>query len=306
MTPLLQIKNLQITFNTAGKVITPVRGVDLTVQAGERMALVGESGCGKSLTAMSLTQLPPTDQATCSGEIFFDGQEILHNPSARQSLRKQGISYVFQDPMASLNPVLRVGDQIAEVTSRSEIPRLLQAVGLSDTERIAKAYPCQMSGGQCQRVMLAMALAANPRLLVADEPTTALDVTIQKQVLALIQELAESRNMAVLLITHNLGVVASSMQRMAVMYAGQIVETGEVQQTLRNPRHPYTRGLLAAVPTLQDQADRRLQDIPGDVPSPDAYPPGCGFAPRCPLASEVCHTTPPPFAQELRCHLANS
>lgn len=301
MPPLLQIQDLRITFTTAGKTLTPVRGVDLEINPGERFALVGESGCGKSLTALSLTRLPPTDKALCSGQIRFDGREILHDSNARRALRKGGIAYVFQDPIASLNPVLRVGDQIAEVAPRSEIPNVLRAVGLPDVERIARSYPCQMSGGQCQRVMLAMALAGNPRLLVADEPTTALDVTIQKQVLELICALSEERRMAVLLITHNLGVVASSMQRMAVMYAGQVVETGLVRETLRAPRHPYTRGLLAAVPTLSDAPGRRLRDIPGEVPSPEAYPQGCGFWPRCPEADSGCREAEPVFTGGVRC-----
>ena len=302
-TPLLSVDHLSVTFHTPGGDVTPVPDVSLQVGVGERVALVGESGCGKSVTALSLTALPPTDRAQRLGSIRFDGQELLGNPAALQAARRHGIAYVFQDPMASLNPVLRIRDQIAEAlppmdraARRERILQLLTDVGLPDPVRAAESYPCELSGGQCQRVMLAMALAAEPRLLVADEPTTALDVTTQRRILGLMDQLARDRGMALLLITHNLGIVASYMQRLYVMYAGRIVEHGPVRDVLTAPSHPYTQGLLAAVPSLR--LDRpRLQDIPGTVPPPGRFPPGCAFAPRCPHATEACTASVPPLTE---------
>jgi oligopeptide/dipeptide ABC transporter ATP-binding protein len=220
---------------------------------------------------------------------------------ALNQVRGRGIAYVFQDPSASLNPVMRVSDQIGEcLPDLRRADRLAAAItlltqtGLPDPTRAAHAYPCELSGGQQQRVMLAMALAARPKLLVADEPTTALDVTTQCQVLNLIDELADANGMAVLLITHNLGLVAGRMQHVYVMYAGQVVESGAVTAVLSQPNHPYTCGLLAAVPLLDAPRNTPLRDIPGTVPSPDAWPPGCAFAPRCSLTTPRCHTHPPP------------
>lgn len=279
----------------------PVRGISLEIAPGERVALVGESGCGKSLSALSLTRLPPTDRAELGGSIRFEGHELVNQPAAVKAVRRHGVAYVFQDPVGSLNPVMRVEDQIAECLSgmsrqakKARVLELLADTGLPDPKRAARAFPCELSGGQQQRVMLAIALAAEPKLLVADEPTTALDVTTQRQVLALINSLAESHNMAVLLITHNLGIVASYMERVYVMYAGQVVESGRVTEVLAAPRHPYTRGLLAAVPSL-DASGQALQDIPGLVPPPQAWPEGCGFSPRCPIAVARCHHEMPPF-----------
>ncbi len=302
--PLLQIERLSVTFHTPGGDITPVPEVSLHVAAGERVALVGESGCGKSVTALSVTALPPTDRAVRVGHIYFDGVDLLQSPAALQAARRRGIAYVFQDPMASLNPVLRIRTQIAEALpplpkaeQRERILALLTDVGLPDPARAADAYPCELSGGQCQRVMLAMALAAEPKLLIADEPTTALDVTTQRRILGLMDELARKRGMALLLITHNLGIVANYMQRLYVMYAGRIVESGTVEEILRAPRHPYTQGLLAAVPSLKLDKPR-LQDIPGTVPPPGRFPAGCAFAPRCPKADEVCSAAVPELMQE--------
>jgi oligopeptide/dipeptide ABC transporter ATP-binding protein len=296
-TPLLQVENLAVTFRQEGVETTPVRSVSLTVHAGERVAVVGESGCGKSLTALALTRLSPTDRARLSGRVFFEGADTLAlNNRALTRVRGHGIAYVFQDPSASLNPVMRVCDQIAECLpdlnragQLAATVDLLTRTGLPDPTRAARAYPCELSGGQQQRVMLAMALAARPKLLVADEPTTALDVTTQRQVLNLIDELADATGMAVLLITHNLGLVAGRMDRVYVMYAGQIVESGAVADVLTRPKHPYTRGLLAAVPLLDTPHNTPLQDIPGTVPSPDAWPAGCAFAPRCTDAAPRCH-----------------
>lgn len=311
-TPLLEVENLSVTFRTPGGEVTPVPGVSLRVGAGERVALVGESGCGKSVTALSLTALPPTDRARRGGAIRFAGRDLLGDLKALRAARRGGVAYVFQDPMASLNPVLRVRDQIAEALPAG-LPRaarlarildLLGDVGLPDPVRAADAFPCELSGGQCQRVMLAMALAADPRLLVADEPTTALDVTTQRRILGVMDGLARQRGMAVLLITHNLGIVANYMQRLYVMYAGRIVESGPVRDVLSAPRHPYTRGLLAAVPSLRLDKPR-LQDIPGTVPPPGRFPAGCAFAPRCPRAVPACAAAVPPLVEAggraLRC-----
>ena len=299
---LLHVENLSVAFRQDGDETVPVRSVSLTVAPGERVALVGESGCGKSLSALALTRLSPTDRARVSGRVLFDGQDLLALPPRQLArVRGRGIAYVFQDPSASLNPVMRVRHQLAECLP--PMPRadrlaaaidLLTKTGLPDPARAADAYPCQLSGGQQQRVMLAMALASRPKLLVADEPTTALDVTTQRQVLDLIDALAEAHGMAVLLITHNLGLVAGRMSRVYVMYAGHVAESGPVTAVLSRPAHPYTRGLLAAVPMLDAPRDTPLHDIPGTVPSPGAWPAGCAFAPRCPDAIPRCHTQPPP------------
>lgn len=298
--PLLSIDHLSVTFRTPTGEVTPVPEVSLQVYPGERVALVGESGCGKSVTALSITALPPTDRAQLKGSITFDqSPNLIGHPEALAAIRRQGIAYVFQDPMASLNPVIRIRKQIAEVlppmskeAQRDEILQLLDDVGLPDPARAAEAFPCELSGGQCQRVMLAMALAAKPKLLIADEPTTALDVTTQRRILGLMDRLAQERHMALLLITHNLGIVASYMQRLYVMYAGRIVEQGKVTDVLPNPLHPYTKGLLAAVPSLRLEKDR-LQDIPGTVPPPGRFPAGCAFAPRCAFAQPSCATQLP-------------
>ena len=310
--PLLQVENLAVTFRQEGEETTPVRSVSLTVRAGERVAIVGESGCGKSLTALALTRLAPTDRARLSGRVLFEGADTLALGSrALSRVRGHGIAYVFQDPSASLNPVMRVCDQIAEcLPSLSRTDRLAAAVdllrktGLPDPARAARAFPCELSGGQQQRVMLAMALAARPKLLVADEPTTALDVTTQRQVLDLIDTLADANDMAVLLITHNLGLVAGRMERVYVMYAGQVVESGAVTDVLASPRHPYTSGLLAAVPLLDAPRSTPLRDIPGTVPSPGAWPAGCAFAPRCTDAAPRCHSAdqPPETLNDERMH----
>lgn len=261
---LLEVRNLDIRFNLGGGTISnPVRGVSFDVPGGGRVAIVGESGSGKSLTALAIGGL--VDRAIISGTIAGSPR----------------IAYIFQNPMQSLNPVMRIRDQIREV---GEID--LGLVGLpADTGR---KYPCQLSGGQQQRVMIAMALAQNPELLVADEPTTALDVTTQKEVLELVDRLADARKMAVLLITHNLGLVARHSRYVNVMYAGEIVEAGPVHDILYNPVHPYTKGLLSAVPRLDRPKDAFLADIPGVVPPPTDWPTGCAFHPRCALAGKDC------------------
>lgn len=277
---LLSVENLRISFRVDGKTSVPVRDVSFTIPENGRVAIVGESGCGKSLTALALGGL--VDRADISGTI--SGSPV--------------IAYIFQNPMQSLDPVMRVGRQIEEATWRrkqdggmsgmSEVKKLLSAVGLP--EGTEKKYPCEMSGGQQQRAMIAMALAQKPDLLVADEPTTALDVTTQRDVLDLIARIADERGMSVLLITHNLGLVSRYSRDVNVMYAGEIVEKGSVPEILRSPRHPYTRGLLAAVPRLDAPKDAPLADIPGTVPPPTDWPKGCAFNPRCPVARPECAT----------------
>jgi len=273
---LLEVENLRIAFKMEDRLSVPVRGVSFSIPEGGRVALVGESGSGKSLTALALGGL--VDRSEISGT-------IKGSPK---------IAYIFQNPMQSLNPVMRVGAQIAEAfpsrrikqSNNQTIKQLLLSVGLlPETER---KYPCELSGGQQQRVMIAMALAQEPQLLIADEPTTALDVTTQKEVLELIDHVADERGMAVLLITHNLGLVREHSRYVNVMYAGEIVEHGEMQEVLYHARHPYTQGLLAAVPRLDAPKDAPLTDIPGVVPPPWNWPAGCAFHPRCPYATDAC------------------
>jgi oligopeptide/dipeptide ABC transporter ATP-binding protein len=302
MEDLLRVEDLSVEFRRDGQPIRPVRGVSLIVQSGECVALVGESGCGKSLTALALTHLPPTDRAAIGGRVFFLGRDLLNAASDElRQVRGRGIAYVFQDPANALNPVMRIGDQIAECLAdlpradrASRVLELLTRVKLPDPARCARAFSCELSGGMQQRAMLAVALANRPRLLVADEPTTALDVLTQREVLNLTDELARAEGLAVLLITHNLGLVAGRAARVYVMYGGMVVESGPAREVLSSPFHPYTRGLRAAVPSLTAPPDVRLRDIPGVVPAPDAWPAGCPFAPRCnhPPAA-ACHTTVP-------------
>ena len=273
---LLSIENLRIAFRFGERLSVPVRGVSFDIPENGRVALVGESGCGKSLTALALGGL--VDRAEIMGR-------IVGSPR---------IAYVFQNPMQSLNPVMRVGKQIEEgekgrgkrEEGKGVAGELLEAVGLPASAE--RKYPCEMSGGQQQRVMIAMALAQAPDLLIADEPTTALDVTTQKEVLDLIYKIADERRMAVLLITHNLGLVARYSRDVNVMYAGEIVEKGSVPAILREPCHPYTQGLVAAVPRLDAPKDAPLADIPGTVPPPTDWPKGCAFHPRCPKARPEC------------------
>lgn len=261
----LEVKNLRIAFKMEKKISVPVRGVSFSIPENGRVALVGESGCGKSLTSLALGGL--VERAEITGE-------IIGTPR---------IAYVFQNPMQSLNPVMRIGKQIEEA---GPIGNLLEAVGLPNgTER---KYPCELSGGQQQRVMIAMALAQNPDLLIADEPTTALDVTTQKEVLDLIYRIADERKTAILLITHNLGLVSQYTKFVNVMYAGEIIESGETRELLDHPRHPYTQGLVAAVPRLDAPKDAPLADIPGTVPPPWDWPTGCAFHPRCPKFKSEC------------------
>jgi peptide/nickel transport system ATP-binding protein/oligopeptide transport system ATP-binding protein len=294
---LLEIKNLKMDFGTGADALRAVDGVSLTIGAGETVCLVGESGCGKTVTALSIARLVPTPPANyVGGEILLNGRDVLKMPNGElRSIRGGVVSYVFQDPGASLNPVFRIGNQIKESlklhkpgkATNEEVIRLLKLVGISAPESRIKNYPFEMSGGMQQRVMIAMALASEPRLLVADEPTTALDVTIQAQILELLHGLKQRLGMAILLITHNLGIVGDMADRVAVMYAGQIVELAPAKELLRHPLHPYTKALMNAVPKLAGGADR-LSAIPGNVPRIGNFPPGCRFAPRCPIAKPEC------------------
>jgi oligopeptide/dipeptide ABC transporter ATP-binding protein len=293
---LLEIKNLRVEFGAGEQAVCAVDGVSLAVRAGETLCLVGESGSGKSVTALSIARLLPNPPARyASGEIFLNGVEVLKASKGElRKLRGGVVSYIFQEPGASLNPVLRAGQQIKESlqlqrpqsATDAEVVRLLKLVGIPAPEQRARNYPHEMSGGMQQRVMIALALASEPKLLVADEPTTALDVTIQAQILDLLRELKERLGMAMLLITHSLGIVGQMADRVAVMYAGQIVETAPAAELLTRPLHPYTQALINSVPKLGGEG--RLVAIPGTVPAPGSMPPGCRFEPRCPKARPEC------------------
>jgi peptide/nickel transport system ATP-binding protein len=300
---LLEILDLRVYFHTDDGVLKAVDGVSLAIQPGETLGLVGESGCGKSVTAFSILKLlqsPPAEYA--GGQIKLRGEDLLRCSEAQiRSVRGKNISMIFQEPMSSLNPILSIGRQITEAIrahqkiSKREARQLavsmLQRVGIASPETRFDEYPHQMSGGMKQRVMIAMALVCRPQLLIADEPTTALDVTIQAQILDLLRELQGELGMSVLLITHDLGVVAETCDRVAVMYAGKIVERAQVNDLFDQPKHPYTRGLLKAVPMLT-QSKGELAVIPGAVPSPLDFPSGCRFRPRCSMAQEVCEDEP--------------
>ena len=299
---LLEIKNLRMDFGTGAGAARAIDGVSLTLAAGETVCLVGESGCGKSVTALSIARLVPSPPAHyVGGEILLNGRDTL-KMSARELCAVRGgvVSYVFQEPGAALNPVFRIGAQIKESlklhrperAKPAEVIRLLKLVGMPAPEARLKNYPFELSGGMQQRVMMAMALASEPQLLVADEPTTALDVTVQAQILELLRELKQRLGMAILLITHNLGIVGDMADRVAVMYAGQLVEVGPARELLRRPLHPYTRALILSVPKLRGDATR-LAAIPGSVPRPGEFPTGCRFAPRCPAARPECSANPP-------------
>jgi oligopeptide/dipeptide ABC transporter ATP-binding protein len=301
--PLLEIKDLKLDFGSGAEAL---RGVSLSIGAGETVCLVGESGCGKSITALSIARLVPAPPAHyVGGEILLNGEDVLKMSSGElQKIRGGMVSYVFQEPGASLNPVVRVGGQIKESlklhqpekATNEEVIRLLKLVGIPAPESRIRNYPFELSGGMQQRVMIAMALASEPKLLVADEPTTALDVTIQAQILELLHDLKQRLGMAILLITHNLGIVGDMADRVAVMYAGQIVELAPAKELLRRPLHPYTKALMASVPKLRGEAGR-LSAIPGNVPRIGNYPPGCRFALRCPMVKPECSGKIPDLAE---------
>jgi peptide/nickel transport system ATP-binding protein len=295
MPQLLEVKNLQTHFPTRAGLVKAVDGVSFGVGEGELLGLVGESGCGKSMTALSVMRLIGAPGKIVGGEVWFGGENLLGASEARmREIRGDDIAMIFQDPMTSLNPVFKVGEQIAEALrlhrglsrgqAREAAVEAMREVSIPDPSRRVDDYPHQLSGGMRQRVMIAMALACDPKLLIADEPTTALDVTIQAQILELIDGLRRSRNLAVLLITHDLGVVAEVADRVAVMYTGRIVEESPVEELFARPKHPYTEGLLRSVPKLTEAEVKkveRLSTIEGFVPKPTNLPPGCHFAPRC-------------------------
>jgi peptide/nickel transport system ATP-binding protein/oligopeptide transport system ATP-binding protein len=295
--PLLAINELKMDFGAGADALRAVDGVSLTIGAGETVCLVGESGCGKTVTALSIARLVPTPPANyVGGEILLNGRDVLKMSNGElRNIRGGVVSYVFQEPGTSLNPVFRIGNQIKESlklhrperATDEEVIRLLKLVGIPAPESRIRNYPFEMSGGMQQRVMIAMALASEPKLLVADEPTTALDVTIQAQILELLHDLKQRLGMAILLITHNLGIVGDMADRVAVMYAGQIVELSPAKELLRRPLHPYTKALINSVPKLAGGADR-LSAIPGNVPRIGNFLPGCRFAPRCPIAKPEC------------------
>jgi peptide/nickel transport system ATP-binding protein len=318
--PLLEIDDLRTWFFTRDGTVRAVDGVSFSVLPGETLAIVGESGCGKSVTALSVLRLiasPPG--RIVSGSIRFDGRDLLALSDAEmRQVRGNEISMIFQEPMTSLNPVLTIGRQIAETlilhqgldqrAAQEKAVHMLRLVHIPEAERRIGQYPHQLSGGMRQRVMIAMALACNPKLLIADEPTTALDVTIQAQILDLLRELKQQIDAAIVLITHDLGVVAEMAQRVIVMYAGKKAEEAPVKALFRQPLHPYTKGLLGSMPRLggldAGETPPRLAEIAGTVPSLKEPIPGCAFADRCFLATEICHREPPPFAEKAPEHFA--
>ena len=302
---LLDVRNVKTHFFTDKGIIRAVDGVDFKIKKGETLGIVGESGSGKSVTSMSVMQLVEEPGKTVEGTILFKGNDLLtKSVGEMQRIRGNEISMIFQEPMTSLNPVFKVGEQIMEVLTlhqnmskgeaRSKVIDMLKLVGIPRAERVADDYPHQLSGGMRQRVMIAMALACEPSLLIADEPTTALDVTIQAQILHIMNELKAKLQTAIMLITHDLGVVAQMADHVIVMYCGKVVEDALVEELFANPKHPYTKGLIKSIPSLDDDGDKeRLDVIEGMVPHPLHLPKGCYFEPRCPYAIEKCKTHSP-------------
>jgi oligopeptide/dipeptide ABC transporter ATP-binding protein len=297
-TPVLRLDQLRTYFATGVGPVKAVDGIDLQVRPGRTLGLVGESGCGKTVTALSIMRLLPRTGHIVGGRIMLGGRDLVEaGEDEMRELRGNAVSMIFQEPMTSLNPVYSVGDQVGEAIRqhldlserqvRDRVLEMFTLVGIADVRKRVRDYPHQMSGGMRQRVMIAMALACNPAVLIADEPTTALDVTIQAQILELMQELQRRNRMAIILITHDLGVVAEMADDVAAMYAGKVIEQGTADQVFDSPRHPYTQGLLASIPSLAARG-RPLTAISGTVPHPLNLPPGCSFAPRCPRAFEPC------------------
>jgi peptide/nickel transport system ATP-binding protein len=315
---LLEVENLQTHFRTQDGINRAVDGVSFHVNAGETLAIVGESGCGKSVTAMSILRLIPEPPGKIAGAVRFNGKNLLEaSDREMRAIRGNEISMIFQEPMTSLNPVLNVGRQIGETLrlhqglsaqeAEDRAVDMLNLVGIPEAKRRVREYPHQLSGGMRQRVMIAIALACNPKLLIADEPTTALDVTIQAQILDLMRDLKHRVGAAIVLITHDLGVVAEVAERVVVMYAGKKVEEAPVNALFRNPRHPYTQGLLGSVPKLGSSLtgeETRLAEIPGLVPSLKRKIDGCVFASRCPYATELCRTVAPALELKADGHMA--
>ena len=319
--PIIEIKNLKTYFNTDEGIAHAVDDVSFSVYPGETLGIVGESGCGKSVTSLSIMKLIPQPPGYfAGGEILYKGRNILDIPETdMREIRGNKISMIFQEPMTSLNPVFTVGHQIEEaiivhqglnaVDARQKAIEMLKLVSIPSPEQRADDYPHQLSGGMRQRIMIAMALSCNPEVLIADEPTTALDVTIQAQILELIEDLQKELNLAVIMITHDLGVVAEVCDRVVVMYAGQIVEKGSVRDIFKNPQHPYTKGLLASIPNMgKDESSQSLYNIKGMVPSATEFPQGCHFNPRCDLVTDKCKAENPSLelmspdtAHQVRC-----
>jgi oligopeptide transport system ATP-binding protein len=321
--PLLQVENLQTEFRTTAGTVRAVRGVTFQVDRGETVGVVGESGSGKSVTSLSLMRLIPDPPGKITeGSVKLEGVELLTLPRREmQQVRGGKISMIFQDPFSSLNPTMTLGEQVAEaVRAHSKMSRrearnraleLFRAVRMPSPELRLKQYPHQISGGQRQRVMIAIAFSTNPQLLIADEPTTALDVTVQAQIMALMADFQKRTNAAILLITHDLGVVAEMCDRVLVMYAGQIVEEGTAEQIFRAPKHPYTIGLLESLPQLNEERGARLRSIPGQPPDLAKLSAGCPFADRCPRVMDICRQIEPGRTevapgQWVRCHLYGS
>jgi oligopeptide/dipeptide ABC transporter ATP-binding protein len=319
-TPLLQVDSLQTQFQTSGGTVRAVRGVSFTVSRGETVGIVGESGSGKSVTSLSVMRLIPQPPGKIvGGSVLLEGQDILAIPEREmRGIRGGRMSMIFQDPFSSLNPTMTLGDQVIEAIraheplsrsqARERTLELFRAVRLPSPEIRLKQYPHQISGGQRQRVMIAIAFSTNPDLLIADEPTTALDVTVQAQIMALMADFQKKTDAAILLITHDLGVVAEMCDRVLVMYAGQIVEEAGVKQIFASPKHPYTQGLLASLPQVNAESRQRLASIPGQPPNLANLPPGCPFAERCPKAQEICFKEEPgpvevEAGQIVRCHM---
>jgi oligopeptide/dipeptide ABC transporter ATP-binding protein len=322
MAELLRVERLRTSFRTPRGVLRAVDGVDFALEPGRTLGIVGESGSGKSVTALSIMKLVDRPGRVDPGSrIVFEGRDLASLDERRMSdIRGNEMSMIFQEPMTSLNPVFTVGDQIAEavqlhqgLNKRNAIARaveMMRLVGIPSAEKRVEDYPHQLSGGMRQRVMIAMALSCNPKLLIADEPTTALDVTVQAQILELMKDLRERLGMAILLITHDLGVVAEMVDEVAVMYAGRIVERGPVAEVFESPQHPYTEALLRSIPVVGMRYSQPLEAIKGMVPSPLDWPPGCRFAPRCEYAFDRCVTEDPPLLavppQESACWLCES
>lgn len=305
--PILQVKDLKTYFHSEDGMIKAVDGVSFEVYPGETLGIVGESGCGKSVTSLTVMRLLDKNGRIAGGEILFEGKDILKIPESKMmKIRGNDMAMIFQEPMTSLNPVYTIGFQITEAillhqdVGKSEAKRqaidMLRKVGIPEPEKRVDQYPHELSGGMRQRAMIAMALCCNPKLLFADEPTTALDVTIQAQILELVIRLQEDFGMAVVFITHDLGVIAETAQRVVVMYAGKVVEHADVTTLFKNPRHPYTWGLMNAIPSIDVSKDV-LYNIPGVVPDPLSFPDGCRFRTRCPLASEQCTKDEPPLEE---------
>jgi len=319
---LLEVANLKTSFFTDEGVAQSVDGVSFSVDRGEILGIIGESGCGKSVSALSVLQLiasPPGK--ILGGTILFEGEDLLKkNSSAMRKIRGNDIAMIFQEPMTSLNPVYTIGNQISEnIISHQNLGRraarkqaiaMLERVGIPSPEKRIDEYPHQLSGGMRQRAMIAMALSCHPKLLIADEPTTALDVTIQAQILEIIKKLRQESDMAVIMITHDLGVIAELADKVAVFYAGKVVETADVRSIFRDPQHPYTQALYNSIPKLADSRMQRLEVIPGAVPNPLNFPPGCRFHPRCKHAIDLCRQKEPQLEEvsgnhSVRCFIHN-